>query len=127
MAENVTARTDKDHREALDEMVESGQADSRSEALRQTSQADLARRGFLNGVQRRGGQLAGAFKESAKYLFVAALTWLGVTVWFPFGYRTPAVVLLVAAGASMLCGEVVQQYDVRPLAWLRERRRGEQA
>lgn len=124
--QRITVQVEDDQKEWADERVDSGEASNRSEVFRRA----LWDRMGEHGHGRAGAsdsRLAAAFKESAKYLFVAALTWLGVTVWFPFSYRTPAVVLLVAAGASMLCGEVVEQYDVRPLAWLRERRSGEKA
>jgi len=117
----VNVQVESEQKDWADSRVESGEADNRSEVVRRALWKYMAAHGH-GKAGASDSRLGAAFRESAKYLFVAALTWLGVTVWFPFSYRTPAVILLVAAGASMLCGEVVDQYDVRPLAWLRERR-----
>jgi len=123
--QRITVQVEDEQKEWADERVDSGEASNRSEVFRRSLWNYMADHGHGKPGASES-RLGAAFKASAKYLFVAALTWLGVTVWFPFSYRTPALVLLLAAASCVLCGEVVQQYDVRPLAWLRERR-GEQA
>jgi hypothetical protein len=125
--ERITVRVEPEQKKFLEDRVEEEAVENESEEVRSALWGRMAEFGRGHGENSNTSRLAGAFRKSAKYLFVAALTWLGVTVWFPFSYRTPALVLLLAAASCVLCGEVVQQYDVRPLAWLRERRRGEQA
>jgi Arc/MetJ-type ribon-helix-helix transcriptional regulator len=124
--QRITVQVEDDQKEWADERVDSGEASNRSEVVRRALWNYMAEHGH-GKAGASDSRLAATFKESAKYLFVAALTWLGVTVWFPFSYRTPALVLLLAAATCVLGGEVVQQYDVRPLAWLRERRSGQKA
>lgn len=95
MADNVTARADKDHRNALERMVERGEADSLSEALRQTSQDGLRERGYLNGGTpmtglRRGVRMIG-------YWFVMfAAAWIGLTYFYALEFRVPAVFFVLA-------------------------------
>lgn len=96
MADNVTARTDKDHRIALEKMVTNGEADSLSEALRQTSQDGLRDRGYLNGGApmtglRRGVRMVGYWFV----LFTAA--WVGLTYFYALEFRLPAVFFVLAA------------------------------
>lgn len=108
MAKNTTARTDKDHREALQRMVDSGEADSASEALRQTSYADLARRGYLNGS--RGVERAA--EEFGKAFGWVGVGWLAVTAIYPVEYRVGAVFALVASVACFGVSRVVRARGV---------------
>jgi len=110
MAKNTTARTDQDHREALDAMVDAGEADSKSEALRQTSQSDLARRGYLNGTHKP--RLSGIADEFAKAFAWIGIGWLGVTMLYPVGYRLGAVFAFLAAFGCMAVGRVVEMDGV---------------
>lgn len=109
MAENVTARTDKDHREALDQLVEHGYADSRSEAIRQTSQAELARMGYLNGTQ-MDTPLRKTVREFARVFVYGGFAWLGLTVMLSLSLRLGGVWMLavgfVLLGIDQLLGRV---------------------
>jgi len=95
MAKNVTARTDKDHRDALDAYQEDGKADSRSEALRQTSQASLARQGYLNGTT-KDTMLRRTIREASKLTIYAAVFALGMTLYYPVSFRAVVLVLIIA-------------------------------
>jgi len=101
MAENVTARTDKDHRTALEQLVEDGHADSLSEALRQTSQRELARMGYLNGTQ-RDTTLRQFIREAGKLSTYAAIFALGMSLFYPFAFRVPVMILII--GGMVLFG-----------------------
>lgn len=95
MAEPISARTDNDHREALDRMVARGEADSPSEALRQTSQAELARRGYMNG---HGSYVvSAAFAKIGEVLGILGMALLAATLFWPVSARWPALVTLIVA------------------------------
>lgn len=93
MAKQVTVRTDKDHREALDLMQEYGEADSRAEAMRASSQAELARRGYLNGSD-MDTPLRKTFREFARLFSYGGFAWLGFTVMWSLEFRLAGVWLL---------------------------------
>lgn len=93
MAENVTARTDREHREALDQVVDHGHADSRSEAIRQTSQAELARMGYLNGTL-MDTPLRKTVREFARLFIYGGFAWLGLTVMLSLSLRLGGVWML---------------------------------
>lgn len=113
MAERVTARTDKDHREALDQMIERGEADSRSEALRQTSQANLARRGYMNG---HGTQSVAAGLQTVGTVFgLVGLAWLAATMFWPVTLRTPSMAFLVAAVGCFAVKRAVTRFEPRTI------------
>lgn len=95
MSKSTSVRLDSDHEQALGEMVRAGEADSASEALRQTSQADLVRRGYLSGrgamtTLRRGVRMVGS------WFFLFAVAWIGVTYWYSIGFRLPAVGMVIS-------------------------------
>lgn len=100
MAENVTARTDREHREALDQVVDHGHADSRSEAIRQTSQAELARMGYLNGTL-MDTPLRKTVREFARLFIYGGFAWLGLTVMLSLSLRLGGVWML-AVGFVLL-------------------------
>jgi len=95
MAQTVSARADTDHREALEDYADDGHADSQSEALRQTSQAELARRGYLNG--NGNTKLKWLTKEFSRAFVWIGVAWLALTVAFPVEFRMGAVFALFAA------------------------------
>jgi len=100
MAQNIAARADKDHREALDDMVEDGHADSRSEALRQTSQASLARMGYLNGTT-KDTTLRQTVREFARLFVYGGFAWFAFTVLWSVEVRLAGMVL-VTFGVALL-------------------------
>lgn len=100
MAENVTARTDQEHREALDQYVRDGHADSRSEAVRQTSQAELARIGYLNGTE-LDTPLRQTVREFARIFCYAGFAWFGFAVLWSVEVRLGGV-FLILMGAILL-------------------------
>lgn len=93
MAKTIGARTDKEHREALEKIVEHGDADSPSEALRQTSQAELARRGYLNGAT-MDTSLRQTVREFARIFSYGGIFWFGFTVLWSVEVRLAGVFLL---------------------------------
>jgi len=93
MAQNVTARTDQSHRDALDAYVSDGEADSRSEALRETSTAELARMGYMNGTT-KDTTLRKLFREFARVFSYGGFAWLGLTVMMDLALRLAGVWLL---------------------------------
>jgi len=95
MAQTVSARADKDHRQALEEYKDDGHADSPSEALRQTSQAELARQGYLNG--NGNTTLKWLTKEFSRAFVWIGVAWLALTSLAPIEYRMGAVFALFAA------------------------------
>lgn len=95
MAQTVSARADTDHREALEDYADDGNADSPSEALRQTSQAELARQGYLNG--NGNTTLKWASKEFSRAFAWIGVAWLAFTFTAPVEYRLGAVFALSAA------------------------------
>jgi hypothetical protein len=109
MAQNVTARTDKEHREALDHYVEHGHADSRSEAVRQTSQAELARMGYLNGAT-MDTSLRQTVREFARLFSYGGIFWFGFTILWSVEIRLAGVFLLcvglVLFGVDQLLAKV---------------------
>ena len=96
MARQVNVRTDKDHREALDAMQEDSDADSRAEAMRQTSRTELARRGYLNGHSNQT-TLRKATHLMARWFTIAGFVLLGVTWWYPVSFRIVVVAPIVSA------------------------------
>lgn len=109
MAKNVTARTDQEHREALDKYVDHGYADSRSEAVRQTSQAELARKGYLNGTE-LDTPLRQTFREFARMFAYSGFAWLGISVLWAVQLRLGGIFLLfmgmVMFGVDQLLAKV---------------------
>lgn len=93
MAKTIGARADKEHREALERLVEHGDADSQSEALRQTSQAELARRGYLNGTQ-LDTPLRQTFREFSRLFVYGGFAWLGISVLWAVQIRLGGVFML---------------------------------
>jgi len=110
MAENVTARTDKDHRDALTAMVDSGEADSISEALRQTSQADLARRGYVDGPNGDTALVKTAYELSRALAWVG-IAWLVVTALYPVALRVGGVFALVSAFGMWGVAQALQRAE----------------
>jgi hypothetical protein len=93
MAKNVTARSDKEHREALDRFVDHGGADNRSDALQQTSRAELARRGYLDGT-RLDTPLRQLVREFSRLFIYGGFAWLGVSVLWSVELRLSGIFLL---------------------------------
>jgi hypothetical protein len=96
MSKSTSVRLDTDHATAITEMVDAGEADSPSEALRQTSQADLARRGYLSGG---GGAMTGlrrGVRTVGSWFFLFAVAWVGVTYWYTIDFRLPAAALILS-------------------------------
>ena len=106
MAKNVAARVDKDHREALDRMVEDDKADSRSEAFRQTSQHALADRGYLNGD---GNGSSWLLREIGKLWAYLGVGWLGFTLFYPVSLRVWVVVFFIGAVVSFGTAEALDR------------------
>lgn len=100
MAKTIGARTDDEHREALDRLVEHSGADSRSEALRQTSQAELARRGYLNGT-RLDTPLRRTVREFARLFAYAGFAWFGFAVLWSVEVRLGGLALLGLAAVLL--------------------------
>jgi hypothetical protein len=93
MAKTTSARTDKEHREALERLVEYGDADSPSEALRQTSQAELARRGYLNGTS-MDTPLRQTVRELGRFFAYGGILWMLFTVMWSAPVRLAGAALL---------------------------------
>jgi len=110
MAHTIGCKTDQDHEDGLEAMIDDGQADSMSEALRQTSRAELARQGYLNGTHKP--RLSGIADEFAKAFAWIGIGWLGVTMVYPVGYRLGAVFAFLAAFGCMAVGRVVEMEGV---------------
>jgi len=95
MAQTISARADTEHQDALEEYVNDGNADSVSEAVRQTSQAELARQGYLNG--NGNTTLKWVSKEFSRAFAWIGVAWLAFTFALPVQYRLGAIAALSAA------------------------------
>lgn len=95
MSKSTSIRLDNDHEDALDRMVKRGDADSPSEALRQTSQRDLARRGYLTG--NGPSPLAKALDTVGLVCGIIGLVWVAVTFLYPVEVRIWAVSFMLAS------------------------------
>jgi len=95
MAKNLTIRADQDMRDVLDNDVDNGGADSVSEAGRQRLRRDMARTGDLNGTT-KDTMLRRTVREASKIAIYPAIFALGITLFYPFAFRAPALVLIIA-------------------------------
>jgi len=109
MAEHKTVRLDKEHESALESMVEDGNANDMSGAIRQTSQAELARMGYLNGTT-KDTTLRQTVREFARLMIYAGFAWFGFTVLWDVQIRLAGLVLLavgvVLLGADRMLAQV---------------------
>jgi hypothetical protein len=101
MSKSTSVRLDTDHAKAIGDMVEHGEADSPSEALRQTSQADLARRGYLNGSGE--SYWAWLLRRVGFAFMYAGLGAVALLYFLPVTFRIVAVVPLLS-GLVCLAG-----------------------
>lgn len=110
MAKQVNVRTDKDHREAMDAMIASEEADSYAEAMRQTSRTELARRGYMNG---HNGQtrLRATITEMAKLFLYAGVALLGVTWFYPVELRVVAMGPIISGLFLIGVDRALEQYE----------------
>jgi len=95
MSKTVSSVLDQDHRNALEVYQEDGRAESFSEAQRLTSRAELARQGYLNGTS-RDTMLRRTIREASKIAIYPAIFALGIALFYPFAFRAPALVLIIA-------------------------------
>jgi len=112
MARNVTARTDSEHREALDKLVEHGHADSRSEAIRQTSQAELARMGYLNGTD-MDTPLRKTVREMARLFVYVGFAWMGFAVLWSVEVRLGGVFLILVGMGCLGVDQLLAKIEPR--------------
>lgn len=101
MGERPSIRIDDHHKDALQRMVENSDADNFSEAFRQTSQAELARRGYLDGS---GDSYWAWLLRRVGFAFMyAGLGAVAVFYFLPVAVRLVAVVPLLS-GLVCLAG-----------------------
>lgn len=105
MAKQVTVRADRDHRDALEGMIDRDEADSMAEAMRQTSQAELARRGYLNG----NGDKPWLMREIGKLSAYLGVGWLAFTLFYPVTLRVWVVVFFAIAAVMYAAAEASER------------------
>jgi len=97
MGEKITARFDGEQVAGFNEMQDDDAADSTSEAVRQAAAVGLHEMGYVNGATEQKANIEHA-GEVVGWLFgVAALAWLGVTLFYPVEVRLPALAALAAS------------------------------
>lgn len=110
MAKPVSVRTDKDHREALDAFVDDGNADSKSEAMRATSRAELAKRGYINGHTNKTFLRLAMVRFSQVFL-ITGVVWTGLTWYYPRVYAMPAIGLFISGLFLAGVGRALETYE----------------
>lgn len=95
MSKATSVRVDNDHEAALGKMVDRGEADNPSEALRQTSQAELARRGYLDNSHATSYWAWALQRIAMAFMYVGAGA-VAVLYFLPVRFRLVAVVPLLA-------------------------------
>jgi hypothetical protein len=112
MAERQQVYLDKDHRDAIQHLVDDGQADNPSDAAKQLIRDGADRRGIWNGpnsVTRTGlKRLASEFTRAFTWIGVAILA---VTIFYPVEYRLPAVFAFFAALGCSALYVAVEEYE----------------
>jgi hypothetical protein len=112
MAERQRLYLDKNHRDAIQHLVDDGQADTPSDAAKQLIHDGATRRGIWNGPRTATG--AGLQRIAAE--FARAFTWIGVailalTIFYPIEYRLPAVFAFFAALGCSALYVAVEEYE----------------
>jgi len=112
MGERQHLYLDKNHRDVIEHLVDTGQADNHSDAGKQLIQAGARHRGIWNGPNT-------ATRTGLKRLaseFARAFTWIGVailalTIFYPIEYRLPAVFAFFAALGCSALYVAVEEYE----------------
>lgn len=98
MGETLSGHVDTDQVEAIQEMVEAGEADNQSEAIRRALRVGLSEMGYHNGV-RTDTQLRTVARRFRDAFLLLGVLWVGVSFWLPIGWRSLAAAP-VAAGLA---------------------------
>jgi hypothetical protein len=105
---------DKNHRDAIDHLIDEGQADSPSDAAKQLIHDGATRRGIWNG--HNPSTAAGTGLKRLASEFTRAFTWIGIaflalTIFYPIEYRLPAVFAFFAALGCSALYVAVEEYE----------------
>lgn len=95
MAKQVNVRTTKETREALERLVDEGEADSRAGAMRKAARESLEARGYLDGHTPMTG-LRRSIRTVGAWFMLFAVAWVGLTYWYSIAWRLPAAGLVMS-------------------------------
>jgi hypothetical protein len=114
MAERQRLYLDKNHRDAIEHLVDHGEADNPSDAAKQLIHDGATRRGIWNGPRTATATGTGLKRIAAE--FTRAFTWIGIallalTIFYPIEYRLPAVFAFFAALGCSALYVAVDQYE----------------
>lgn len=110
MADPKTVRLDTDHQSAIEDMIEEGDADTHSEAIRQTSRAQLAREGHLAGSGGTG-YWAWALRRMAFASMYAGLGAIAIFYFMPLSIRFIAVVPMLAGIICLVTSRAIEAHQ----------------
>lgn len=117
MAQRRSTRLEKQHLDAMEDMVERGLADNESEAHRMLLTDGMRQYGYKNGGLETDSGLANAFGTVGWIFAIVAFTWLGTTFFWPINLRMPALGFALASVLAFGLERVLREYD-GDLRWL---------
>jgi len=107
MPDVASTNLETDHQEALQAYQDDGYAESRSEAIKQTSRAELARKGYMNGYS--NGAVQWIAYKLGELSAIVGVAWLAFFYFFPVQYRAGAVFWFVVALLSFGVAELAKR------------------
>lgn len=102
MAKRKTVSLNTHQLDAIEKMQEHGEADSQSEAFRMALNVGFVELGYLNGHS-KDTSLRRLVREVGKLSTYAAIFALGMSLFYPFAFRVPVLILIVG---GMVCFSV---------------------
>lgn len=112
MGERKSIRLERKQLDGISAMVEGGDADNDSEALRTALNAGLAELGYRNG-ERNDTTLRMASRRFADAFSLLGVMWLGMSFWLPIEFRIYAVGPFAASVACLAIDRGLQAHEPR--------------
>lgn len=102
MGDRKSVRLNQQQLRAIEKMQDNGEAKSQSEALRTALNVGFVQLGYFNNNRQRDTSLRRLVREAGKLSTYAAIFALGMSLFYPFAFRVPVMILII--GGMVLFG-----------------------